>query len=350
MNKKRYFTICGIIAAAGLIIAGIGFAFGGRFYGIEFSKKGPRICSNVRLPGMNDYEEKEEALDAFDSLDIDCTFSDVNVIKSDHYGISYYVSKSNVPQYKVSDGELKLEQPKGIIREKGRYRFRFHFDIDDIEEDYINIYVPENFAGKSLKIKTSSGDVSLDAMNFKKVKLENDFGDVNFDSIECETFDADLSSGSVDINQLKGNSIKAVTKFGNLDIKTIQASESKLESESGTIDVDKIVGNRLDVKSKFGSIELKKADVSEKVDVECESGDVALGGIVAKDVQVESKFGSVEIGIDNMEDYSYDCTARLGEISVDGRGVAGSYMEKNPNAAKNVKITSESGEVEIYED
>lgn len=245
---------------------------------------------------------------------------------------------------------MKLEQPKGIIREKGRYRFSFHFDLDDIEEDYINIYVPENFAGKSLKIKTSSGDVSIDALTFKKVKLENDFGDVNFDSIECETFDAELSSGSVDINRLEGNSIKASTKFGNLDIKTIQALESELKSDSGSIDVDEIIGEQLDVKSKFGSIELKKVDVSEKVDVECESGDVKLGGIVAKDVQVESKFGSVEIGVDNLEDYSYDCTAKLGEISIDGRDVADSYMEKNPDAEKNMKITSESGEIEINED
>lgn len=150
--------------------------------------------------------------------------------------------------------------------------------------------------------------------------------------------------------------------FGTLDF-VIGAAEMEFDDQA-------ISCERLTIDVGAGSLEAERFDVTELLDIEigagevnvdsgtfgevkidCAMGSVELSGKLNGDLTGSCSMGSIEIELDgNEEDYNYDLTCSMGEMTVNGRTRAafdGTHTEKNENAVGTISMDCSMGSVEL---
>lgn len=140
---------------------------------------------------------------------------------------------------------------------------------------------------------------------------------------------------------------------------------AEMEFEDQTVICDKLT---IDVGA--GRLEAERFDVAELLDIEigagevivddgtfgkvkidCAMGNVELSGKLNGDLTGSCSMGNIEIELDgDEEDYNYDLSCSMGELTVNGRTRAafdGTHTEKNENAIGTISIDCSMGNVEL---
>lgn len=233
-------------------------------------------------------EEKIENIDGINTLDIDVSFSNVNIIAEnrDDVKIHYhgYIKANFIPKLKTktSNSTLYIKLEKGSDKS-------YNTETVDVKLD---IYVPKSYE-KSIKANTSFGNINISNLNLSHLKLITSFGNIEIRNLKGDV-EADTSYGNIVIQNLSGDltastsfgnidleyqdfdyNIKADTSFGDIKLALPKNSQFKIEAECslGDIDIDfpvKITKNERDkISGTVGSS-------SNSIDLETSSGDIKV--------------------------------------------------------------------------
>lgn len=314
MKMNKLVTVCLIVAALGILIGGIGYACGGRVYGLSLGGQGIIVNSNHGAPEGEDmqYIEENKELEAFQNLNLDASFTNVQIRESDHFGIEYHV-RGNRPVTTEIDGDtMTITQGRSngahssfTLLSMGEVSFK------DFGEEYIIVYVPKGQELGDVSIEIESGDISIDAIQATQLTIKDSFGNV-------ELNEANVTNGIIKIES------------GDVKFETMEAGEMQIENSFGGID-----GGQMTV----GTLKL-----------ELESGDCEIADLSAENAEVNAAFGSIEFGLrESVEAYSADIDMEFGSVDVNGEDMGTKYKNTSSEGEHELVIQCESGDVSLYD-
>lgn len=311
MRKRDKFVLsCAIIFGTGLILSGIGIAFGGTVTTLGLNNDGflvstPKIEAEYN---KNMYEQKEVELDAFTSMDLDLRYADVVIKTSDHYGISYYMEKDKF-NYEVNDQKLSISQgfPDQYY---GLMWLSIGSYATEGKQEYVTIYVPEDAQLTIATIYTESGNVDCEKGRFSSLKIYSDYGNITLNNVKV-TKDLILNADS-----------------GDIEFKNVVMRDLKLDCAYGAV-----LGEQ---------VTFKNAQIT------MDSGDCNLGRLAFDNVKIDSAYGNVELGVmQPLDDFTYDLHTDYGTVMVGEKNMGESYQSLDQEREKKFEINCESGDIEI---
>lgn len=207
------------------------------------------------------------------NIQIETTSVDVHIIPNDNQeqvivNLNGRASKKFKDRYK-----LELAQSGNTIRVqvKEKKAFSIGFYMSDVR---IDVQVPRR-AYDSLKIKTSSGDITGDGLEAKQQLLTADSGDIRLKNIKGEKLEATASSGDVALTSASSKEMHIQTKSGDIIADFIQSENSDIISSSGDVKLRELKGKVMG-HTQSGDFSLKTKKLLHDLTIKSGSGDVSL--------------------------------------------------------------------------
>jgi len=353
---KKVWIIILIITLTGLMLSIIGIATGANRT-LYLDKTG------VHISGSTVSIVEESNLEAFREIYVDVSFSDIEILRSDTFGIELY--GENV------EWDWTLEEDHDNYRilkitDTGELRVPIlHFDFDQKQQNFVKIYLPENLTNDNkpyvVDLKTGSGNIRLGGFNLTGVKISNSFGNVDIETMVVGGMFIDLKSGNFNGSNLLVSNFKYSNQFGDGHFESVRVMHFTAESNSGDLhftqcefgidygdwerEADAPV---MKITSGFGNINARDL-ISWEANIEAGSGNINIAGEFFYKTVIESRFGDVKLTTSRGKDeYSLDVSVKFGNITINGERlrdqtsiVSGSVLENH------IEITSSSGDVEV---
>ena len=311
---KKIITVSACLMAAGAVLAGIGYLFGGRA-GVSITRNG--IGSNnikseavtLEKTKLNTFTEAEITMDAY---------ADIHVLPSDddNYYVEYLLDKAfGDPQYKVTNGKFTLYQP-----DSNHGVFLAFSTVSDSLNTYVNLYVPKDKTLDTLKIYDDSGDVSITGTKAANMDITVDYGDLTLKEISSTSLKITLDSGDLDLKDTETGTFTLYSEYGDSTLKNFKCDTAKANLDSGSLYMDAAKIKSLNCTSEYGDVNLY---LPEK-----------------------------------LETYTFDVTAEYGQIYLPDKAPKGHYTDRDDDqeyyqtdgTSQNlIKIYADSGDIEIRE-
>lgn len=353
MKINRLIKVCLLVATAGVVIYALGYALGGRVYGIELGQGGIAVNSNHSsgADGSVQYIEEEKELPAFSNLDIHMAFADVKVVASDHFGIKYHLNEKSQIVAEVDQDTLSIKQRSQIGNSTYTFFSIGFWPLNQVhsEQEYVIVYVPENMKYGALSIVNESGDIIMGDALCDKMSITNQFGCFQAKSIDAGTVNVDLESGDVTIKEVKTENLDIRSKFGKVSIDDALVKGTFTgEAESGDIAVGTVEAGKLNLRTQFGGIDGNHITADDLI-LDLDSGDCTIAELSSKTINVVSSFGGISLGmLESVDAYSVDVASEFGEISVN-REDMGTKYKTDVAGDYHLSVKSEAGDVSLYD-
>ena len=153
-------------------------------------------------------EQEYKVVDEFNSIVIDISVGNVEIINGDEYALEYVLGE---------DMSMNLNDDALIIQDKS-FKSVFTSDLTNLTDTYIKIYVPEDGI-IDMGISVDVGNVSIKGVEFGYVDIEADTGDVSIES--------DSNGGDVYI----------AADIGDVSIKGFLACDMEVEADIGKVNI-----------------------------------------------------------------------------------------------------------------
>ena len=153
-------------------------------------------------------EQEYKVVDEFNSIVIDISVGNVEIINGDEYALEYVLGE---------DMSMNLNDDALIIQDKS-FKSVFTSDLTNLTDTYIKIYVPEDGI-VDMGISVDVGNVSIKGVEFGYVDIEADTGDV---SIEADS---------------NGGDVYIAADIGDVSIKGFLACDMEVEADIGKVNI-----------------------------------------------------------------------------------------------------------------
>lgn len=349
-NKRlRFLWICAILTGAGFVLGGIGIAMGGIIHGIQIAPQGIRVYAPLldKDTGKGNYIQKEEALEAFDSIQVDMEYADIRVeqSKDDTYTLSYCLSKDRKIQKEVSNGTL-------ILQADSQNSFHWFFmgisSNSADQQESVTIRVPKSVNLSDVRLHTESGDIACENAQMDALDITAEYGDVSLYGILAQNIKMNMESGNLRMEQVQGGSCSVKNEYGSLSFYDLAlTAELQAEMESGDIKFRDASAKGLELKSSYGNVTGQHTEF-ENIRMELESGDCRLEDLLFDRCEIDSSYGNVELDLKkDVTDYSYQLLTEYGDIEIGGKEMGEAYSSLEGKQERQIGIACESGNIRI---
>jgi hypothetical protein len=286
--KKVAFVALGLVAV-GFIIMLVGFAIG----------ISPLYVNSGGMHMRTLQPETEDFITNYDrSANVTLSFSsqDVTIIEdSSRFG---YSIKGRF--YQVLDCSLSPDSL--TIKEKGPMAIDFGwsgltlFGRGGFNAPQITIYIPHDMTVEVLDLTLASGDVRIDSINARQMKLNGASGNLVARDLTIEdTFTANLVSGDIKLDSIKAQGMKFSGASGNITARNLSIEQS-------------FIANLV-------------------------SGDVFVSGDLRGEISLSAASGDMTLEIDGAaDDYRWRIDALTADITIrDSSGMLPNSSTRGPN-------------------
>ncbi len=265
-----------------------------------------------------------------DKLHITCSNPELSLMTGMENGIlTVALSEEKMEDIKVSVDDLKGSLEKGFdLSSIGRFfeklAKRFNTSLANAE---VWLYLPETFQ-PALSIQTASGEVSIEAMDFRKLQIGTASGSVELDSVKVTTeLRIASASGDMTLNHVSSQHLHLSSTSGDMEISRCFVQEgARINTTSGDIGWYSKC-HTLNSSSISGDLTLEGA--LEALNFHTVSGDVHahLHGDTLQSVNGKTTSGDVTITLPQGVQADVHCNTVSGDIhnripSVPGMGAA----------------------------
>lgn len=351
-NKKKFFIICGILAAVGFLIAVIGISLGGLVTSIRVGGDGLSVqtLEDRKKEGKNSYIEDKKTLEEFQSMDIDLEYVDLEVKISDHYGIEYGMDSVYKLSYEVENGRLKVVQKTKHSFSLFSFGIGFNNYSGLQEKNYVIIYVPEDVSLKEALIKNDSGDITYVGINAHLLNIKDEYGDVEIKEVESSDVTVKADSGNILLDQIKSEGFTIENEYGEVSANQIESDEIKLTLDSGDCEIHQIKAEKLIIKNEYGGVFADQVETNG-IKLTLDSGNCKMNRVSVENIEVDAEYGDVEIALnEDIYTYGYDLNTEYGDITLDGDDKGEQYTVIYNDKNRNIKINCDSGNVKISQE
>lgn len=289
---KIILIIAACMIPAGIIVAMLGVSFGGNpSWSLGFTEG--------KVAFSTEYVSNTVDIDEFDTLSIETSTADINIVRGSKYQIEYKTREGKEPVITQENGRLTVKQPSmGFVM----------FDLGFVQDNNTyTITVPEDSDEIALDLKSSTGDVFLDRLKVSG-RIVSSSADVQLNDIEGESLDINVSSGDIE-----GDKVKI----------------GKIRLEGSTSDIEIL---RLE---------------SDDVFCHTSTGDIEINDSAVSNIKCEASTGDVVLALNgNESDYSYNISVSTGDITVNSREYNKEYVEER-NSGNTIDIKTSTGDVDV---
>lgn len=297
---KLITKIC-LISSAIAVALGIIFTIAGLLLGAQravyVTKHGIDIPDVTYDTDKSDFKLDKTELEDFDSMDIKLEAGSLDIQKSDddkcyiEYSYTYVLS---APKYEVKDGTLKYDDSSVSNSYNGEhalfsYDFDWHKDMALDSRRSCTLYIPEGKKFDEVKLDMDAGNLSVEELNASLVDINCDAGNIDIEYIDADKLTCDEAAGNIDIDEAHGDKVKISNDCGIIDISYLECDKCEIDNAAGDIDVT-LAGEQDDydyeLSTSLGDITLDGKSVH--LDYETENG-------CDKFVDMESSIGNVSI-------------------------------------------------------
>lgn len=407
-RKNKFIAICCFLLGAGIIITVIGFSLGGIVLGIGFTNQGLQVHSPA-LRVDPEYESADLTLESFESIDLSVVDADIEIIESDHYGISYQVMKDNSFSFEVKDNKLKISQAYKKSGSNFSYMFfgmNLGYTNKNFKKVYITVSVPENTSldrififndygdvtlsnikSSSISLELEHGNIELSDMISNSIEIDDDYGDIDILNVTSPILSLDASSGNIKLENVKSEQFSVEDDYGDLDMRQVVMSDANITLDSGNVKMNEVSSSTLTLYNKYGSLDMLKvsmpsADIKldsgsvkmnevssstfvinngygdvtgdtvsiEKAIMKLESGNLKLNTFTTDQIDIQSDYGSVTMDITSpITDYEYDLSTDYGSIEINKQKMGDTYhsLQSSDSVDSLIKVNCQSGDINI---
>ncbi|MBE5961726.1 MAG: DUF4097 domain-containing protein [Lachnospiraceae bacterium] len=296
---------------------------------------------------MNHFESEKKAIPDITSVDISCSYADIEVIASDGFYLEYsfyYVTEE--PKLSTEDGMFFFDDTK---MNQGSY------SISQKEQNYIKLYVPTTAKFENFSLSTSSGDISAGSFTTDKLSIEDDYGDVILTSTMINDGTIKLSSGSLRVEEVGAKNLELQNSYGDITLlnlnqgpyakKDVKTSLNTTMS-SGTFNGTNLSFHECHYVNSYGDVILNTV-TADTIHTVLRSGDLVANDIKAHNMNIENSYGDVSMIVKGTEkDYNLNAYSNYGTVTIGSRKYEGNVMIDH-QAEKDIEIKVSSGDISL---
>lgn len=340
-NTIKFIIVCCCFIVFGFFTLMIGYAMGGRIYGIGFNASGIWV-NTPNLSGERvTYREETMELEEFSAMNVQIDYGKLTIEPSDHFGIAYGKSSDTNFSVEVKEGCLTVtERIKPAVSVDNRFVFLgIGSSSPFLKNEYVTLYLPKDARLSYAAIANESGDVKGSFLCADTLTLDAGYGDVCLSDISCGDASLSLESGSLKLTDFSDGNLTIKNDYGTSALKNISAKDISATNESGDISADHITASNITILQEYGKTSFQNITVRETASITSESGTIDLKNLTAGFVQLKSDYGDVtgtsvsaDTGIFELE--SGDL--KLEQFAAENITVESDYGSVNLDLAKSV--------------
>ena len=179
---------------------------------------------------MNHFVSEKKAIKDISSVNINCSYADIEVIASDGFYLEYdfyYVTEE--PELTIEDGALHFDDT-GM--NQGSY------SISQKESNYIKLYIPTSVKFDELNLYTSSGDISAGSFMANAMTIENSYGDVILTHAMIKDGTIKLSSGILKVEDVGAENLRLENSYGDINVANLNQGDYTMKADHTSFTVD----------------------------------------------------------------------------------------------------------------
>lgn len=343
-----------------IAITGIAILFAAVCSGIIIAqgiRAGSFTIDNRKADPPSAWELEKTELEEFSDISVGLSYCDLSILPGDGYYLEYRMDGiCEKPDYKVSNGKFQFQESQTQLK----YRTGFHFFFNpgslswDDEPFYVNLYVPEDQYFNLLKVSSESGNVEIGNIQAKEIEIHAEYGNLNADSLTGDKISIDADSGKIKLGDIACDNLDITNDYGDVSANSFEASDKAVITlESGNLDLSRLESGRLTLSNEYGNCCIDEITVKNS-DITLESGRLELYDAILGNTEINSSYGNVSLDLaGGISDYNYDLDASYGTIKLDGKRIESDeegevYYRKDNGQKNNLRINSESGDIEIW--
>jgi len=271
-----------LIIATSLVLIGC-IIFGGvmTMFKWDFTK-----LSTVKYE-TNTYEISE----AFDCISINTGTADIAFAVSDTENCKVAChEETNAKHYvTVEDGTLVVE----LINERSLYDFIGHIGLN-FDTPKITIYLPKT-KYTSLVIKESTGDIVIPKdFNFNNADISLSTGDVDFSASASEIIKIKTSTGDISVENISVGTLDLTVSTGKVTVSAVTCeNDVKVKVSTGKTKLTDTRCKNVISNGNTGDIYLSNVISTEKFSIKRSTGDVKFEDSDATEIFVKTDTGGV---------------------------------------------------------
>jgi Uncharacterized conserved protein len=340
---KLIYKIIITMVILGIMLITMGLLFGAKLW-VYINETGIHVEDTKN--NMNQHKIEEFNLDIFEKVHIDVSYANIEIIKSDNFGIEilYYEGNPEI-LWSLENETLKIQDKK----KENFYFMNFNFfSIFNWESDYIKIYIPENVELSDVLIETSGGNVTICDYISQKTTINNSYGNVKIANIESEKLEVKLSSGNFKAENVITNDFDLKNSYGNGIFSNVEANELNIDMSSGNINLKQIEVKNLNIKNSYGNITGEDLVVFDS-DIKTSSGDIKLSGDFLGKNKIKTSYGNIILNAAGIkEEYKLNLSTSYGNVKIDGvRNEENSLLSNETLNGKILEVEASSGNIEV---
>ena len=353
INTKKLIMASLVLIAAGAVLMGVGYLFGGRA-GVAFSREGV-----ISPYGDQDaYMMKKTKIDPFSNAEIKIeSYADIRIRPSgdDHFYAEYkldgYYSE---PVCQVMDDTLVVTHT-GKPRQYGVMVNYFSFGVqNELQNAGLTLYIPKGEEMGCLDVRNDSGDLSIEGIAFEDGKLKVSYGGAQLQNVSFRDLELDMESGDLDMEDVTAENLVLKNEYGNVTLKKTSFQKAEAELESGRLRADDFTCGTLSAQVDYGDIDLGGASL-ETAEFVLESGNLDLDAGKLTDLTCKNDYGNVNIRLpEDVSEYSINARSEYGSINLPDSASGRWFSEDDESVYVSegktkgtITVNVESGDIDI---
>ncbi len=353
INTKKLIMASLALIAAGAVLMGVGYLFGGRA-GVAFSREGV-----ISPYGDQDaYMMKKTKIDPFSDAEIKIeSYADIRIRPSgdDHFYAEYkldgYYSE---PVCQVRDDMLVVTHT-GKPRQYGMMVNYFSFGVqNELQNAGLTLYIPKGEEMGRLDVRNDSGDLSIEGIAFEDGKLKVSYGGTELRNVSFQDLELSMESGNLDMEDVTAENLVLKNEYGNVTMKKTSFQKAEAELESGRLRADDFTCGTLSAQVDYGDIDLDDASL-ETAEFVLETGNLDLNAGKLTDMTCKNDYGNVNIRLpEDVSEYSINARSEYGSINLPDSASGHWFTEDDESVYVSkgktkgtITVKVESGDIDI---
>ncbi len=315
----RLISVCAM--AVGLVFMLVGF-LGGAKYNVIAGSNGAHIVNSTP------HTLKDLTLDAFQSVDLSVSQSNIEFIPSEHYGVDIcYYDDTNEQTYTVENGTLKISDAQGS---KPQFLW-FNMNLSNLQTpNTIKIYLPPDASLKNIKVQSSMGSLKFDRVISENTEIHLDSGSLQMHDTVCGNATIDLHNGSSTMQNVKVKNLSFENAYGKSSFERLtldSAQDSTIKAQNGEITIkDLTSAGPILLNDTYGSIHVDGMKANS-VKSTLQNGNYEILNSEIKDLTIENSMGGIVIS--KLQSNGLNLKSGNGSITVDGELKGVSTIKSN---------------------
>ncbi len=150
----------------------------------------------------------------------------------------------------------------------------------------------------SVKTKTISGDVELNALSCKALNLETVSGDIELQNCKSETSLLKTTSGDINLEDVTGEEAVLQSASGDMNLHGVEiAKECSFSGASSDMDLSEVKTERARMHSASGDMHLRKVEMTQECNISSSSGDIDAE-LFSNNISARTTSGDINVCID----------------------------------------------------